>query len=167
LTDGQGRVVDFKNTVIIMTSNLGSTYISSATEAGQEEMQRNVMDALRASFRPEFLNRVDEVVIFTSLSRQQIGEIVDIQIAKIAERLSDRQIGIMVTPAAKEWLANRGYDPVFGARPLKRLIQKEVLDPLAMKVLRGELHDGEQVLVDAQNGQLVFTANMTQAPMVA
>jgi ATP-dependent Clp protease ATP-binding subunit ClpB len=167
LTDGQGRVVDFKNSVIIMTSNLGSTYISSATEAGQEELRRNVMDALRANFRPEFLNRVDEVVIFTSLSRQQIGEIVEIQISKIAERLSDRQIGIMVTPAAKEWLANRGYDPVFGARPLKRLIQKEVLDPLAMKVLRGELHDGEQVLVDAQNGQLVFTANMTQAPMVA
>jgi ATP-dependent Clp protease ATP-binding subunit ClpB len=167
LTDGQGRVVDFKNAVIIMTSNLGSTYISGATPEHQDEMRRNVMEALRANFRPEFLNRIDEIVIFTSLSREQIGEIVEFQISRVAERLADRQISIQVTPAAKEWLANRGYDPVFGARPLKRLIQKEVLDSLAMKVLNGELHDGENVLVDAHDGQLVFRSSMTDAPVVA
>jgi ATP-dependent Clp protease ATP-binding subunit ClpB len=167
LTDGQGRIVDFKNAVIIMTSNLGSTYISGSTPERQEEMRRNVMEALRANFRPEFLNRIDETVIFLQLSREEIGEIVEFQVARIAERLTDRQITIQVTPGAKEWLANRGYDPVFGARPLKRLIQKEVLDPLAMKVLNGELHDGEDVLVDAQAGQLVFRASMTEAPVVA
>ncbi len=167
LTDGQGRVVDFRNTVIIMTSNLGSTYITALGTDREEELRRQIMEALRANFRPEFLNRIDEIVIFKALTRQQIGEIVEIQLERVAQRLADRQITILTTPAAKEWLANRGYDPVFGARPLKRLIQKEVLDQLAMKVLSGELRDGETVTVDVAGGQLVFTANMSQAPLVA
>ncbi|MGH2533745.1 MAG: ATP-dependent chaperone ClpB [Thermomicrobiales bacterium] len=167
LTDSQGRTVDFRNTVIVMTSNLGSTYISAAGQQGEEEMRRNVMEALRANFRPEFLNRIDEVVIFTPLSREQIGEIVEIQLKRLSDRLADRQISVQVTPAAKEWLALRGYDPVFGARPLKRVIQKEVLDPLAMKVLNGELHDGETVVIDAEAGHLTFHSTLTQAPVVA
>jgi len=167
LTDGQGRTVDFRNVVVIMTSNLGSTYITSAGKGNEDEMRMRVMEALRANFRPEFLNRIDETVIFTALSRDQIGQILDIQIATIAKRLADRHISIQLTPGAKEWLANRGYDPVFGARPLKRLLQKEVLDPLAMKVLSGELHDGEVVTVDNDGGRLIFHANITQAPLVA
>jgi ATP-dependent Clp protease ATP-binding subunit ClpB len=170
LTDGQGRIVDFKNTVIIMTSNLGSTYIAQGAPGltnNEEEMRAKVMEALRANFRPEFLNRIDEIVIFKALTRDQIGEIVDIQLERLSKRLEDRQITVLVTPGAKEWLANRGYDPVFGARPLKRLIQKEILDPLSMMLLGGELRDGETVTVDNAGGKLVFHANMSQAPMVA
>jgi ATP-dependent Clp protease ATP-binding subunit ClpB len=167
LTDGQGRTVDFRNSVIIMTSNLGSTYITAAGKYAEEEMRRNVMEALRANFRPEFLNRIDEIVIFKALTREEIGEIVEIQLTTISARLSDRHITISVTPGAKEWLATRGYDPVFGARPLKRLIQKEVLDPLAVKLLHGELHDGETVIVDSDGVTLNFHASMTQAPLVA
>ena len=167
LTDGQGRTVDFRNVVVIMTSNLGSTYITSLGKANEDEMRMRVMEALRANFRPEFLNRIDETVIFTALSREELGEIVDIQLANISKRLADRQITVLLTPGAKEWLANRGYDPVFGARPLKRLIQKDVLDPLSMKILSGELRDGETVTVDNVGGQLVFHANISQAPLVA
>jgi ATP-dependent Clp protease ATP-binding subunit ClpB len=167
LTDGQGRTVDFRNVVVIMTSNLGSSYITTIGKGNEDEMRMRVMEALRASFRPEFLNRIDETVIFTALTRNQIGEILDIQLATIAKRLSDRQITVQLTPAAKEWLTNRGYDPVFGARPLKRLLRKEVLDPLAMRVLSGELRDGEVVTVDNIDGQLSFHANISQAPLVA
>jgi ATP-dependent Clp protease ATP-binding subunit ClpB len=167
LTDGQGRVVDFRNTVIIMTSNLGSTHIT-ALAGNDMEMRARVNEALRNHFRPEFLNRIDETVIFKSLTREQLGEIVDIQLQTLSKRLADRQIQVFVTPGAKEWLAVRGYDPVYGARPLKRLIQKEILDPLSMKILSGELHDGETVTVEANaNGKLAFHANMTQAPLVA
>jgi ATP-dependent Clp protease ATP-binding subunit ClpB len=167
LTDGQGRTVDFRNTVIIMTSNLGSSYITALGQGNEDEMRMRVLEALRANFRPEFLNRIDETVIFAALSRDEIAQIVDIQLATIAKRLTDRNITIQLTPAAKEWLANRGYDPVFGARPLKRLIQKEIVDPLAMKVLSGELHEGEVVTIDNAGGSLAFHANMTQAPIVA
>jgi ATP-dependent Clp protease ATP-binding subunit ClpB len=166
LTDGQGRTVDFRNVVIIMTSNLGSNFIS-ALGNNEEEMRLRVMEALRANFRPEFLNRIDEIVIFKALTREQIGQIVEIQLATIAKRLQERQIDIQVTPAAREWLGNRGYDPVFGARPLKRLLQKEVLDSLAKKVLSGEVHDGETVTIDAEGGKLVFHANLSHAPLVA
>ncbi len=165
-TDGQGRTVDFRNTVIVMTSNLGSTYLTGAA-ANEEATRERVMEALRANFRPEFLNRVDEVIIFSALSRQQLGEIVEIQLQRVGQRLADRRIELQLTPAAKEWLGNRGYDPVFGARPLKRLIQKEVLDELARKVLAGELRDGETVVVDAGPGGLTFHANLSQAPLVA
>ncbi len=174
LTDGQGRTVDFRNTVIIMTSNLGSTYLTGlAAGAGKEdEVQRQVMEALRANFRPEFLNRIDETIIFHPLTREQIGEIVQVQVDQVARRLADRQITLLLTPGAKTWLAERGYDPVFGARPLKRLIQREVLDPLANRLLSGDLRDGETVTVDVAGdrldaGRLTFHANLSQAPVVA
>jgi ATP-dependent Clp protease ATP-binding subunit ClpB len=167
LTDGQGRTVDFRNAVVIMTSNLGSSYITALGGRNDSEMRGKVMEALHAAFRPEFLNRIDEIVIFTALSREQIGSIVDIQMQTVAKRLADRRITVQVTSGAKDWLATRGYDPVFGARPLKRLIQREVLDPLAMKVLAGELHEGETVVIEEQNGKLLFAAAMHEAPMVA
>jgi ATP-dependent Clp protease ATP-binding subunit ClpB len=167
LTDGQGRVVDFRNTVIIMTSNLGSSSITGLAPHDREAMRERVMEALRQAFRPEFLNRIDEVVIFEPLSREQIAEIVEIQLQRVSDRLKDRQIAIQVTPAAKDWLARLGYDPVYGARPLKRLIQREVLDGLARKVLTGEVHDGEVVTIDAGPAGLEFRANLTEAPLVA
>ncbi len=167
LTDGQGRTVDFRNTVIIMTSNLGSTAIVGLGAGREEEMRRQVNEALRANFRPEFLNRIDEVIIFQSLTREQIGEIVEIQLDKVSERLADRHITLLLTPAAKEWLAARGYDPVFGARPLKRLIQKEVLDPLSMKLLSGDLREGETITVDVLGNKLAFHAHLSEAPLVA
>jgi len=166
-TDGQGRTVDFRNTIVVMTSNLGSTAITGLGGDREEEMRDRVMDALRASFRPEFLNRIDEVVIFHGLTRDQIGEIVRIQLDLVGKRLADRQMSLSVTPAARDWIANRGYDPAYGARPLKRVIQKEVLDGLARMVLSGELRDGETVVVDAEDGKLTFHANLAQAPMVA
>jgi ATP-dependent Clp protease ATP-binding subunit ClpB len=113
------------------------------------------------------LNRIDEIVIFKSLTREQLGEIVDIQLQTVSKRLADRQIQVFVTPGAKDWLATRGYDPVYGERPLKRLIQKEILDPLSMMILRGQLHDGETITVEAGDSGLSFHANMTQAPLVA
>ncbi len=167
LTDGQGRTVDFRNTVIIMTSNLGSTYVTSLGAGREDEMRERVIEALRANFRPEFLNRIDETIIFKPLTADQIGEIVQIQLGQIGERLADRHIDLQLTPEAMQWLATRGYDPVFGARPLKRLIQKEILDPLAMRLLNGELHEGETVTVDEQSGSLAFNANLTGAPLVA
>ena len=166
LTDGQGRTVDFRNVVVIMTSNLGSSHLT-AGGANDAAMRERVLEALRAQFRPEFLNRIDDIVIFAALTREEIGAIVDIQLLRLAQRLADRRITVLATVAAKEWLANRGYDPVYGARPLKRLIQREVLDPLAMKVLAGDLMDGEQVTVDAIEGSLVFRAALREAPVVA
>ncbi len=166
LTDGQGRTVDFKNTVIIMTSNLGSSFLTMGGDASAARDQ--VMELLRGTFRPEFLNRIDETIIFSALDRQQLAEIVRVQLEIVGLRLGDRSISLSVTPAAREWLALRGYDPVYGARPLKRLIQKEVLDPLAMRLLSGKLHEGEQVIIDVDaEGRLAFHANMTEAPLVA
>jgi ATP-dependent Clp protease ATP-binding subunit ClpB len=156
LTDSQGRTVSFTNTVIIMTSNIGSEWISELGPRQETEMQRRVTEALRAHFRPEFLNRIDEVVIFQSLTREQIGHIVEIQLGGLRKRLADRRLSIELTDAAKEMLANEGYDPVYGARPLKRTIQRRILDPLAQAVLRGEFGEGETVVVDAENGELVF-----------
>jgi ATP-dependent Clp protease ATP-binding subunit ClpB len=163
LTDGQGRTVDFRNTVIIMTSNLGSSYLLS----NDDEARGRVMEALQANFRPEFLNRIDEIVIFKPLSRDQIGAIVEIQLERVRERLMERDITLMLTGEAREWIANRGYDPTFGARPLKRVIQKELLDPLAMKLLGGEIHDGETVTVTAGPGGLVLTGALASANLAA
>jgi ATP-dependent Clp protease ATP-binding subunit ClpB len=162
-TDGQGRTVDFKNTVIIMTSNLGSSYIMNLGEGDEEEMRTRVMDALRANFRPEFLNRIDEIIIFRPLSREQLGDIVKIQLDLINDRLTDRQMHLEVTPAAMRWLGERGYDPTFGARPLKRLIQREVLDQLARLVLSGDLRDGETVVIDAGDDGLRFETARSEA----
>jgi ATP-dependent Clp protease ATP-binding subunit ClpB len=166
-TDGQGRTVDFKNTVIIMTSNLGSTYIMSLGESDEEEMRTRVMDALRSNFRPEFLNRIDEIIIFRPLSKEQIGEIVEIQLMQINDRLADRQMHLEVTPAARAWLAERGYDPAFGARPLKRLIQREVLDKLARLVLGGELRDGDTAIIDSDGHDLQFRTSREEAVVPA
>ena len=167
LTDSQGRQVDFKNTVIIMTSNLGSSSIVGLNQHDRDAMRERVMEAVRQHFRPEFLNRIDEIVIFEPLTREQTGTIVDIQLQRVSDRLEDRNIELRVTPGAKEWLASRGYDPVYGARPLKRLIQREVLDSLAMKLLNGDLHDGEVVTISASDDGLTFQAELTEAPLVA
>jgi ATP-dependent Clp protease ATP-binding subunit ClpB len=155
LTDGQGRTVSFKNTVIIMTSNVGSTLITELAEQ-PDVMRKRVMDALRGQFRPEFLNRVDEVVIFKNLVTEQLMEIVDKETAILAKRLAERKITIELTPNAKALIATEGFDPAYGARPLKRVIQKRILDPLAQKMLSGEYREGDTVAVDAQNGEIVF-----------
>jgi len=160
LTDGKGRTVDFKNTVVIMTSNLGSQYLAdSAIGAGREipeGVRREVMDALRAHFRPEFLNRVDEIIFFHALSQEHLKKIVEIQIAGLMKRLEERKIHVQLTDAAKELLVREGYDPAYGARPLKRTIQRRVLDPLALRVLEGEFGEGDTVVVDASGTELTF-----------
>ncbi len=155
LTDGQGRTVDFKNTVVIMTSNAGSQFIQELAH-DETEMRNQVMAALRAQFRPEFLNRVDDIIIFHPLRPEQIGKIVDIQLAAVAKRLEDRHMTVELTPEAKAVLAREGYDPVYGARPLKRVIQRDVLNPLSLRLLAGEFRDGDVIRVDAREGALVF-----------
>ncbi len=156
LTDGHGRTVDFKNTVIIMTSNLGSHWFTELGPGKEAEIRRRIMDTLKGHFRPEFLNRIDEVIIFHSLTREHIGKIIEIQLKNLGKRLADRHISIELTPAAKELLINEGFDPAFGARPLKRTIQRKILDPLAVKVLDGTFTDGDTVTVDAVEGEIHF-----------
>ncbi|MFT9111544.1 MAG: ATP-dependent chaperone ClpB [Bifidobacterium psychraerophilum] len=152
LTDGQGRTVDFRNTILIMTSNLGSQFLVSDT-LDSEAKHRAVMDAVHAQFKPEFINRLDELVVFDPLTRDELGSIVDIQVAQVAKRLTDRRISLDVTDAAREWLADAGYDPAYGARPLRRLVQTEVGDQLARMLLAGGVHDGDTVLVDQTGGE--------------
>jgi ATP-dependent Clp protease ATP-binding subunit ClpB len=146
LTDGQGRVVDFKNVIIIMTSNLGSDLILGAKK--NEDVKKALLDLLKQSFRPEFLNRIDETVVFNRLGKEEIGKIVDIQLARLAERLAGRKISLKLSEAAKAWIAERGYDPLFGARPLKRTIQTELENPLAKAIIGGKLKEGDAVLAD-------------------
>ena len=146
LTDGQGRTVDFTNTVLIMTSNVGSQYIQ--VEEDEALIEARVMDALRSQFRPEFLNRVDEIVIFHRLREEDLRAIVDIQLDRLARVLADRGLTVELTDAAKEFLAGRGWDPVYGARPLKRAIQTWLQNPLAVALLEGRLAEGDHVLVD-------------------
>jgi ATP-dependent Clp protease ATP-binding subunit ClpB len=155
LTDGQGRTVDFKNTLIIMTSNLGSEYLAAQEDGEDIELVRpHVMDAVRRHFRPEFLNRIDEIILFRRLGRAQMDSIVRIQLARVEERLAERRINLTVAPDALHWLGERGYDPVYGARPLKRVIQKELVDSIAKRLLAGEIKDGEVVAVSAGEGAL-------------
>jgi ATP-dependent Clp protease ATP-binding subunit ClpB len=154
ITDGQGRTVDFKNTVIIMTSNIGSQFIIE--EESREARSRLVMDALRQHFRPEFLNRVDDVIIFDRLGEDDLKKIVEIQLRRLTRRLEQQKITLELTDAAKAFIAREGFDPVYGARPLKRTIQKEILDPLSMKILEGEIHEGQTVRLDEKNGSLQF-----------
>ncbi|MGH2498853.1 MAG: ATP-dependent chaperone ClpB [Candidatus Limnocylindria bacterium] len=155
LTDGHGRTVDFKNVVVIMTSNVGSTFIGEL--AGDDRaMRKRVMDAVRAQFRPEFLNRIDEIVIFSGLGERAVMEIVDREAAILARRLADRKIGLELSPAAKALVAAEGFDPVYGARPIRRALQRLVLDPLAQRVLAGEFGEGDTVYVDAQDGAVRF-----------
>ena len=159
LTDSQGRTVDFRNVVLIMTSNVGSQFIQAAMESGglTEDVKEQVLDALRASFRPEFLNRVDEIVVFEGLRREHIRSIVDIQLQRLRKLLADKRMDLELTDAATSFLAERGYDPVYGARPLKRAIQRFVQDPLALRILKGEFAPGDTVMVDAGKDELRFT----------
>ncbi|MYM18763.1 ATP-dependent chaperone ClpB [Brevibacterium sp. 5221] len=151
LTDGQGRTVDFRNTILILTSNLGSQFMVDAS-MDKEEKERAVMDIVHQSFKPEFLNRLDDIVMFEALTTEDLAHIVDLQIQSMQSRLSDRRITLRVSPAASEWLAIEGYDPAYGARPLRRLVQREVGDRLAKEILSGEIHDGDTVLVDHSGG---------------
>ncbi|MFI5318660.1 MAG: ATP-dependent chaperone ClpB [Myxococcota bacterium] len=150
LTDGQGRTVDFKNVVLILTSNIGSQFIVELAESQHEEMEARVMEALRAHFKPEFLNRVDDVAIFHQLAREHLGRIVEIQLARVRKLLAERRIELELTDEAKRLLAEKGYDPHYGARPLKRVIQRMVQDPLAMKILEGTFGDGAKIIADAR-----------------
>jgi ATP-dependent Clp protease ATP-binding subunit ClpB len=155
MTDGQGRTVDFRNTILIMTSNIGSGWILS--EPDEEKMSEKVMEAVRATFKPEFLNRVDEVVVFRRLTEDQITKIVEIQLRWLQARMAQRRIGLNVTEGAKAYLAHRGYDPAFGARPLRRLIAKELADQISLSLLQGGYTEGDVVEVDAApDGGLVF-----------
>jgi ATP-dependent Clp protease ATP-binding subunit ClpB len=156
LTDGQGRVVDFKNVIMILTSNLGSQFLTDP-EYDEAERELAVMTMVRGTFKPEFLNRLDDIVIFTALDRLELGQIVELNIDRLAKRLSERRLQLAVTPAARTWLAEHGYDPIYGARPLRRLMQREIDDKLATRLLAGEIHDGSMVRVDvAEDGvQLV------------
>jgi ATP-dependent Clp protease ATP-binding subunit ClpB len=158
LTDGQGRTVDFTNTIVIMTSNVGSQWIQELGGGDADEMRKRVTEALRAQFRPEFLNRIDEIVIFNSLDIERIKEIVDIQLRRLRALLAERKMGVELSDAARELIAREGFDPVYGARPLKRALQREVQNPLAVRILEGELNDGDVVVVDVKDGQIVFEA---------
>jgi ATP-dependent Clp protease ATP-binding subunit ClpB len=154
LTDGHGRTVNFQNTVVIMTSNLGSAFLTD-----EEDLTRGramVMDLLRQSFRPEFLNRIDEILIFEPLRREQLERIVEIQVQTLARRLRDRNIGLELSDEAKRLLIEEGYDPLYGARPLKRVIQKQLLDPIALKLLQGEFRDGDSIRVSAEGDRFAF-----------
>jgi len=169
LTDGQGRTVDFRNTVLIMTSNLGTEFarkggalgfmrpgegVSSAEVAADH---KKIEDALKRAFRPEFLNRVDEIIIFNTLSLEAVEQIVGLQMKEVGGRLSEQGLTVELTEAARKWLAKQGYDPQFGARPLRRAIQKYVESPLSVKLLRGEFHSGDCVIVDTDHEELTFT----------
>ncbi|MDH3739433.1 MAG: AAA family ATPase, partial [Alphaproteobacteria bacterium] len=164
LTDGHGRTVDFKNTLIIMTSNLGSEYLANQPEGEDSEAVRGlVMAEVSAAFRPEFLNRLDETLLFHRLTRAQMGGIVDIQLERLSELLTDRNVTLELDMAAREWLANAGYDPTFGARPLKRVIQRYLQNQLASQLLEGRITEGDTVLVSSDADGLVINGEAIHA----
>jgi ATP-dependent Clp protease ATP-binding subunit ClpB len=164
LTDGQGRTIDFKNTLIVLTSNLGSDHLAALPDGEDVDAARElVMDMVRVAFRPEFLNRLDEIVLFHRLSREQMGGIVDIQLARLAKLLAERDIVLELNQQARTWLANAGYDPVYGARPLKRVIQRSLQNPLATRILNGTVHDGDVVEVSVSDGALTLSARAQAA----
>ncbi len=167
LTDGQGRTVDFRNTVLIMTSNLGGPLIQEMANRPFEEVRDAVLTVLRDHFRPEFLNRVDDIIVFKALTQEQLGAIIDIQLARLQKRLDERKITLVVTDKARKLLIERGWDPVYGARPLKRAIQRMVQDPLAMMLLGGKFADGDAVEVDVKGGELVFEKAKARAKAAA
>jgi ATP-dependent Clp protease ATP-binding subunit ClpB len=158
VTDAQGHTVDFKNCVIIMTSNIGSQYILDVAgdDSRYDEMRHRVMEAMRNSFRPEFLNRIDELIIFHSLQKQELRQIVLLQVDRLRQRLSDRKMSLKLSEVALDFLAEVGHDPVFGARPLKRAIQRELETQIAKAILRGEFNDGDTIFVDIENERLSF-----------
>jgi ATP-dependent Clp protease ATP-binding subunit ClpB len=158
MTDGQGRTVDFKNTLVIMTSNIGSQWIQELGASNREELENRVTEALRAHFKPEFLNRIDETIIFKNLTREQLIEIVDIQIKTLRDRLADRNIDLTLSETVMAFISEKGYDPIYGARPLKRVIQQTIENPLSMDILKGNIRDGSRVTVEMEGEKLVFRA---------
>jgi ATP-dependent Clp protease ATP-binding subunit ClpB len=156
LTDGQGHTVDFRNTVLIMTSNLGSQFILDPTES-DEVIRERVMAAVREHFRPEFLNRLDEVLIFNRLTLENLRRIVDVQLERVRTRFAQRDLSLELTDAAKDWLAERGFDPVYGARPLKRVLRKELEDRVALMLLDGSVSEGQTIKVDTAGGELIIS----------
>jgi ATP-dependent Clp protease ATP-binding subunit ClpB len=155
LTDGHGRTVDFKNTIAIMTSNVGSQWIQD-TSIADEEKKDLTMDELRKTFKPEFLNRIDDIIIFRSLTMEDINRIIDIQLGLIGKRLRERKLSVELTEGAKRYIAQEGYSPVYGARPLKRVLQKQILDPLALQLLEGAFAEGDRIKIDHEKKQIVF-----------
>ena len=156
MTDGHGKTVDFKNTIIIMTSNIGSQYIQELGGHDREEMERRVTEALRAGFKPEFLNRIDETIIFLNLEQEQIGKIVDIQMQHLARRLAEQNIELILSDSARNLIAREGYDPIYGARPLKRVIQRQIENPLAMEILEGKIAEGDRISAETDGDQVIF-----------
>jgi ATP-dependent Clp protease ATP-binding subunit ClpB len=164
LTDGQGRTVDFRNTLLVMTSNLGAEYLVSQPDgADSEDVREQVMGEVRARFRPEFLNRVDEIILFHRLRREHMGHIVDIQMQRLSKLLEDRKIALVLEPKARDWIAEKGYDPAYGARPLKRVIQKQVQDPLSELILSGAIRDGDKVTISSAIDGLTFNGKIAAA----
>jgi ATP-dependent Clp protease ATP-binding subunit ClpB len=161
LTDGQGRTVDFRNAILILTSNIGSVFINDPT-LSEESKHDAALRAAREHFKPEFINRLDDIVVFSSLGTEQLATIVDIQVARLAARLRDRRLSLVVTPAAREWLALNGFDPVYGARPLRRLVQTAIGDKLARALLAGDIHDGDAVVVDLSDDRSTVTVSAHQ-----
>jgi ATP-dependent Clp protease ATP-binding subunit ClpB len=161
LTDGQGRTVDFRNTILIMTSNLGSAVIADPSRS-EDAKREAVMAVVRETFKPEFLNRLDDIILFDSLSTEDLSQIVDLQVARLARRLAERRLSLTVTPAAREWLALTGFDPVYGARPLRRLVQSAIGDQLAKALLSGEVGDGDTVVVDLDPASDALTVGRAQ-----
>jgi ATP-dependent Clp protease ATP-binding subunit ClpB len=164
LTDGQGRTVDFRNTLIILTSNLGSEILAAQPDGeGTDKVRPEVMEVVRRAFRPEFLNRLDEIILFQRLSRKHMEGIVEIQLGRLRKLLADRKIELKLDKAAKDWLANAGYDPVYGARPLKRVIQRALQNPLASLILEGAIKDGDIVPVTASKRGLIIDGKLIEA----
>jgi ATP-dependent Clp protease ATP-binding subunit ClpB len=159
MTDGHGRTVDFKNTIVIMTSNVGSQYVQELATSDRKEMEKRVTEALRSSFRPEFLNRIDEIIIFQNLTTDDILKIVDIQMNRLGRRLADRNIELILTNGTKELIAQKGYDPIFGARPLKRVIQQYIENPLSLEILEGKIPEGARIRAETDGDNIVFKTN--------
>ena len=158
LTDGQGRTVDFRNVILVLTSNLGSQYLIDPS-LDWDEKEQAVLQSVRQAFKPEFVNRLDDIVVFSALSEEELGEIVNLYIDRLSVRLHERRLELGVTPDARSWLAERGYDPLYGARPLRRLMQKEIDDKLARALLSGEIRDGDSVMVDlASDGETLLVS---------
>jgi ATP-dependent Clp protease ATP-binding subunit ClpB len=167
LTDGQGRTVDFRNTILVLTSNLGSQFIADPAFGDEAAKRDAVLSAVRSAFKPEFLNRLDDVIVFDALSTSELSQIVDLQVEHLAKRLAGRRLTLTVTAAAREWLALTGFDPVYGARPLRRLVQAAVGDQLAKSLLSGEIGDGDEVVVDVDQARDALSVKRAERAEVA
>jgi len=163
MTDGHGRTVDFKNTIIIMTSNVGSQWIQELGASRREEMELRITEALRVNFKPEFLNRIDETIIFQNLTQEQLSGIVEIQIQRLGTRLSEMNIKLLLSDSSRSFLAEKGYDQIYGARPLKRAMQKYIENPLSMEIIQGNIAEGAEIEADVEGGQMVFRSSSTSS----